>query len=613
MTPRNRLACLVASTALLTGVVTIQSQDQKPPVFRGGIDLRQLDVSVLDKNRQPVRDLKQEDFTILEDGRPQKIEAFAFVDVPGAANANAPTWRSRASSDITSNELDNSRVFVLVIDDVAITNDPWPERETKAGVVKFVEQLGPNDLVALVFVGATKTSQNFTRDKAKIIKAVNAFTPSIVGASLACEPHLRLQRVLLNLMDNLSTLRDQRRSIVYFGARLGFYFSGPPGCPVRDFWSDVFASAQRAHISVYPIDTMGLRPGSQRAADLYMTVAGETGGRATFNSNSFDEGITRIFTENSSFYLLGYQATREPDGKYRRMTVKVNRPGLEVISTRQYLAEKAGAKPPPKPAPDVETIQGLLPVSALPLRAVAVPFAVSDGPGASVAIAVGLRQPGFTARTRDQVDLALRSFTSDGNELGHDVQQIPITVPPARAEGDLSRYEVFSRVELPGPGRYELRVSVYSEVSATRGSVFVDVEVPDFRKAPVSLSGIVVSALSAPPAAPLRVVSELTQSAPTTERTFGRQDLVSTFMRVYQGGADSPRAVTLKTRILDAAGASVFDQTDVLEGSRFDDQRSAAVPFKLPLQTLKPGDHLLKFEATAGKTTAVRDVIFTVR
>ena len=73
---------------------------------------------------------------------------------------------------------------------------------------------------ALVFVGATRANQNFTRDKAKIIKAVNAFTPTIVGADLACEPHFRMQRVLLNLTDNLATLRDQRRSIVYFGARL---------------------------------------------------------------------------------------------------------------------------------------------------------------------------------------------------------------------------------------------------------------------------------------------------------------------------------------------------------------------------------------------------------
>ena len=585
-------------------------------MFRGGVDLRQLDVSVLDKKRQPVRDLKQEDFTILEDGKPQKIEAFAFVDVPGAENVGAPTWRGRVSSDITSNELDSSRVFVLVIDDVAITNDRWPERETKAGVVKFVDQLGPNDLVALVFSGATRTNQNFTRDKAKIIKAVNAFTPSIVGADMSCEPHLRLQRVLLNVMDNLSTLRNQRRSIVYFGPRLGFYFGGgPPGCPsqAKQLWTEVFESSQRSHISVYPIDTMGLRVGSQRAVDVYITLANETGGRATFNSNSFDEGITRVFTENSSFYLLGYQATREADGKYRRISVKVNRPDLEVISTRQYQAEKAGAKPTPKPPPDVESITGLLPISALPLRAVAAPFAADDGPGATVAVAVGIRQPGFASRTQDQVDLNLRAFTSDGTEISQDAQVIPITVPAARTDGSDSRYELLTRVELPTPGRYELRLSVRSEVSASRGSVYVDVDVPDFNKAAVALSGVIVNAIGGAPAAPPRVLNALTPLSPTTERTFGRQDLISTFLRVYQGGTGPAGAVTLKTRILDATGKNVFDNAETLDPARFDDQRSAAITFRLPLSTLSAGDYLLKFEAASGKTTATRDVIFSVR
>jgi len=85
------LALAVASLAYFTPSEAKQT-GQKPPVFRSGIDLRQLDVTVLDKKRQPVRDLKHEDFTILEDGKPQKIEAFAFVDVPGAVTADVPTW-----------------------------------------------------------------------------------------------------------------------------------------------------------------------------------------------------------------------------------------------------------------------------------------------------------------------------------------------------------------------------------------------------------------------------------------------------------------------------------------------------------------------------------------
>ena len=83
-------------------------------------------------------------------------------------------------------------------------------------------------------------------------------------------------------------------------------------------------------------------------------------------------------------------------------------------------------------------------------------------------------------------------------------------------------------------------------------------------------------------------------------------------MRVYQGD-DRLAAVTLKTRILDASSKGVFEETETLEPARFEDRRSAGILLRVPLQTLSPGDHRLKFEATSGKTTVIREVIFTVK
>ena len=68
----TRLYLLVASCSLLVGVQT---------VFKSGVHLVHLDVSVLDRDRQPVRGLTAADFTVLEDGKTQKIAAFAAVDV----------------------------------------------------------------------------------------------------------------------------------------------------------------------------------------------------------------------------------------------------------------------------------------------------------------------------------------------------------------------------------------------------------------------------------------------------------------------------------------------------------------------------------------------------
>ena len=82
----------VFTSSLISGVLLAQ---QKPPVFRARTDLIQIDVTVL-KDGKPVRGLKAEDFLLLEDNKPQKIEGFAEVDIPDAPRpppcGNTP-WR----------------------------------------------------------------------------------------------------------------------------------------------------------------------------------------------------------------------------------------------------------------------------------------------------------------------------------------------------------------------------------------------------------------------------------------------------------------------------------------------------------------------------------------
>ena len=62
---------------------TAQQGDAQQPVFRGGIDFVRVDVIVSDKKAQPVTDLTQADFEVLEDGKPQSIEQFRLIKVDG--------------------------------------------------------------------------------------------------------------------------------------------------------------------------------------------------------------------------------------------------------------------------------------------------------------------------------------------------------------------------------------------------------------------------------------------------------------------------------------------------------------------------------------------------
>jgi hypothetical protein len=236
-------------------------------------------------------------------------------------------------------------------------------------------------------------------------------------------------------------------------------------------WDEILLQAQQAHVTINPIDTMGCgwRARAVRATDIsvWPTRPAVT---PWPNSNDFVPGIKQIFLENSSYYLMAYAPTHDAeDGTFRRVSVSIKgRPDLEVRTRRSYWAEKrkpgdAAAEPPPTLA----ALAGILPESKLPLRATAAPFAATGGNGAQVTISLGIKQPAFAARTPEQSKVLIKAFTGRRRPAGSDSQMIPITVPAAKLDRDTSRYEVLARLDLPKPGKYQLRLSAHSAASDT--------------------------------------------------------------------------------------------------------------------------------------------------
>ena len=163
---------LTLAFCLLPFALTGQQSPQAPPVFRAGIDLVQVDVSVLDKDRRPVRGLTAADFTVLEDGKPQKIEAFSEINVPDPVEP-AAKWMKRTSPDVTTNDLHESRIVVIVLDDAVLPDDPMFTKSVKDIGRQVVGHLGPNDLATVVYTLANRQkAQDFTSDHAKLIAAI---------------------------------------------------------------------------------------------------------------------------------------------------------------------------------------------------------------------------------------------------------------------------------------------------------------------------------------------------------------------------------------------------------------------------------------------------------
>src|SRR5437867_2798203 len=64
-------------------------QQPTTPTFRAGINFVRVDVIVSDRSGGAVSDLKQSDFEVIEDGKPQTIEAFRLIKLDGGTTPTA--------------------------------------------------------------------------------------------------------------------------------------------------------------------------------------------------------------------------------------------------------------------------------------------------------------------------------------------------------------------------------------------------------------------------------------------------------------------------------------------------------------------------------------------
>jgi hypothetical protein len=134
------------------------------PTFRAAVELVQVDVSVLDKDRRPVLGLTQSDFTALEDGKPQKILSFAAVGAPrpvaSVESINTSTWVRDSASDVATNDLPEGRLFVLVLDDALIPFDPKMIADAKQIGSSAIDHLGPTDRMPTAASSSTGSTRS---------------------------------------------------------------------------------------------------------------------------------------------------------------------------------------------------------------------------------------------------------------------------------------------------------------------------------------------------------------------------------------------------------------------------------------------------------------------
>jgi VWFA-related protein len=214
------------------------------PTFRAGINFVRVDVIVTDRQGNAVADLRQEDFEVTEDGRPQKIESFKLVNVTsGASPADEAPRDIRTSIDEESEaSRDDVRLFAVFLDDYHVRRETsWRVREPLAAFVE--NQLRPLDMVGAMYPLTPVSDLLLTHNRDAVAGAIrrfegrkydykprNLFEEKYSQYPTAVAEQIRNQvtmSALKALVIHLGGLREGRKAVIFVSE--GFASTLPAG------------------------------------------------------------------------------------------------------------------------------------------------------------------------------------------------------------------------------------------------------------------------------------------------------------------------------------------------------------------------------------------------
>lgn len=662
------------AAAILAAALVAQSQSPAPsqpqprrPVFKTGVNYVEVDANVSDSNGQFVGGLTKDDFTVLEDGKPQPVSVFSVADLPVEARPTIQEdIRSVGPPDAATNPPFHGRIFALVLDEQQ-TGFSATHRVTIAAEEFVRKYVGANDLVAVVSTGGT-VAQGLTSDLRRILTTLDRFMGvQATSAAAASEADAQINGDLpsfaktdinrrsvsaekdMNVMFTLGLIRDlseylgripdRRKALVIFGGGL----LGTEGRDGEGLLAQAVEAANRSNVGIYAVDVRGLpeagtslqlqsygddpdAPGAasslrdefQAGQHGAVSLSNQTGGFAVTNRNTLAPEFDRIVQTASRYYVLGYYPSKDArDGKFHSISVKVARPGLTVRSRAGYVApndkkhetEEAIGHASPQLA---AALASPLPVSDVRLHVSAAAFRGS-GSKSSISLTVETDATGFSFKNAgdaftDAVELAVLSGRSSRKVQVNADEAIGLSLRGNYDDVRVRGLRIGQRVEL-APGHYRLMVGVREQNAGLMGTVPLDVDVPDFSKGDVSLSGILVTSSTSariPTTHADLSLKDVLPSPPTAKREFSRDDVLTAFAEVYHNHRGASDAPVMSAQILAADGTVVYDSTKN-PGAVLKKKDAGTYRFllRIPLKPLEAGRYRLRFIAGSNGSKVV--------
>ena len=656
------MALILAGAAAPSGE---QASGQPRAVFRQGTELVLVNVVVRDKRGAVVRGLAKDDFSVLEDNKPQTITTFDFEDLSTPDTSGAPAAepprpvilgaprQAIALSPLPATRVDTRghRLLVLFFD----LSSMQPEEIQRAidAARTYVEaRVSTADLIAIVsFATALRVDQDFTADRELLLGALGRFgrggangfeagaagdpegTPDDSTAFTPDDTEFnifgtdRRLDALRSLSEALSGI-EQRKSVVYFSSGMS-----QSGTDNQVQLRRTIDRAVRANVSIYAADMRGLQaivPGGQASQgsargqasfsgrgvadqftglassqDTLTTLAEDTGGRAFFDSNAFGSIFTRVVDDTSAYYMLGFSSTNPArDGRFRRITVRVNRPDVKLEYRSGYYASRdfTHSTKGDRERQLQDQLESDLSPTDLSTYVSAAYFRISDN---RFFVPVSIVVPGYQLPLTSARDASKATIDVLGiirNEQQRPVARIRDTIRLAiDTLDDLKRKTVQyeTNFELP-PGRYRMKVVVRENMNGTAGSYEAGLVVPDLARDAIKLSSIVVGTQLKAGAGragrnPLvrdgrQLVPNVTHVVSTGQHLYFYYEIYEPGRTAAEGGAAS-RGIKVLTSLAFYRGRQRAFETPLVQTTELSapDRTAAAFQLDVPAAALKPG------------------------
>jgi VWFA-related protein len=559
-----RRAIAAVMVALMTGA-PFAGRAQQPDssgtfTMKVQTDIVLTNVVVRDKKTgELVKNLKASDFTILENGRPQTIASFDYQNVDEAAvlhEKDTVTGKATIADLLNRNFAEDPKVLkdhrlIVMFFDLSSMQPEDINRAVEAAQDYINKKMQPADLVAVVSMAtALSMDQDFTSDKAALLKAVGSYTGTEgtgfangneggVSAGTADDTStftaddseynaLNTDRELYAIRTIARSLErvDQKKSMLYFSGGLT-----RQGIENQASMRVATNEAVKANMSIYSVDTRGLQAvlavgdastGSLRGTSAYSgasmqsnlnanfssqetlaTLSSDTGGKAFFDSNDFGPAFQQIQHDTEAYYILGFHSTNTArDGSFRHLTIKLNRPDSKIDYRPGYYApaDFRHQKTEDREQALTDQLRSDLPATDVAVYLQALYFRLADN---KFFVPISLIVPGSQIhivkngdRDKANIDVIGQVKNAEGIVVGNVRDTVKLALDTAQ---QVQRKNIqYSTGFTLAPGKYHLKFVVRENQTGAMGSFETDLQVPDMKKSPLKLSSIVLSSQRVP-------------------------------------------------------------------------------------------------------------------